>query len=395
MAHVPGPSQENHSLQFVSAIYGATLQTTLSAYRPLQTIPQNVTIYDRWCDDVPFSEIEHLPLEKPEGILTEDVEFMIRRIKDILLAFLFLIGAPGNIINTIVFYKQGLKDRVNLCLFTLSLTDEFHLIMGILHHGEQLYLQFTTRDLFGPVDTFLTNYNSLGLFGFNYISYILSAIIATERCLCILNPLKFQTLLRTKTMAIIITVAYILILGLCFITTFRYRVGCVYDPAINTIIKTGVSGTFYKAHKDFIDNLESFVFGVGLPGTVMIVVITATRITTVKLREVVTWRAGSSSEISPREVALTKMLVANSILFLVCLFPVAVVRFSWLFLPGMTTGTSNMNFLLSTFWIAEFFTYVNSSLNIFVYYVMGSRYRETFWALFGRKPAQKEQERNT
>ncbi|KAL8586477.1 hypothetical protein ACOMHN_050072 [Nucella lapillus] len=355
------------------------------------TIPPNVTIADSWCNDVAFSEIEHLPLVKSEGILSSQVELIIRHTKDVTMTFLFFLGGPGNVINMVVFYKQGLQDRVNLCLFMLSLTDEFHSIMGMFHHAEQLYLAFTTQDLFGPIDTFLTNYNSLGLFGFNYISYILSAIIATERCLCIINPLKFQTLLKTKTMAIIIIVTYILILGLCFITTFRYRVGCLYDPEINTIVKTGVSGTFYKSNKDVIDNLESFVFGVGLPGTVMVVVITTTRITTVKLREIVTWRAGTSSAISPREVALTKMLVANSILFLVCLTPVAVIRFSWMLIPGMSTGTQNMNFLLATFWIGELFTYVNSSLNIVVYYIMGSRYRETFWSLCGRKQSQKEE----
>ena len=36
---------------------------------------------------------------------------------------LFLIGGPANVLNMAVFYKQGLKERINVCLFALSLSD--------------------------------------------------------------------------------------------------------------------------------------------------------------------------------------------------------------------------------------------------------------------------------
>ena len=36
-------------------------------------------------------------------------------------------------------------------------------------------------------------------------------------------------------------------------------------------------------------------------------------------------------------------------------------------------------------WLINISTYVNATFNFVVYYSMGSRYRQTFWALFGRK----------
>ncbi|KAL8585485.1 hypothetical protein ACOMHN_066678 [Nucella lapillus] len=35
----------------------------------------------------------------------------------------FLVSFCTNILNMVVFYKQGLKERINMCLFTLSLLD--------------------------------------------------------------------------------------------------------------------------------------------------------------------------------------------------------------------------------------------------------------------------------
>ncbi|XP_076464484.1 uncharacterized protein LOC143296439 [Babylonia areolata] len=367
------------------------MDVTHAVHGNIHTLGPNVTFEDGCSEsEVIFIDMHHLPSDDHHNIVSSEVEIIARKIKDCLVSFLFLIGGPANVINMAVFWKQGVKDRVNLCLFVLSLTDELHLIMGMIHHGEQLHLQFTTKEKFGPIDTFLTNNNLLGLMGFNFISYILSAIIATERCLCVLNPLKFQTLLRTRTMAAIILLVYSLVLSLYFIMAFRYRIGCVYDPSSEAVTKTGVTGEFYERHQELIDNLESFVFGVGLPGFVMVVVVTTTRLTVVKLRQIVTWRAETSSSISPREVALTKMLVGTSILFMACIFPVALIRFSWLFLPGMNSGHQNLSFFLTSLWITELFTFINASLNIFVYYAMGSRYRETFWALFGRKSRQKD-----
>ena len=37
-------------------------------------------------------------------------------------------------------------------------------------------------------------------------------------------------------------------------------------------------------------------------------------------------------------------------------------------------------------------TYVNAAFNILVYYTMGSRYRQTFWTLLGRKTKNKPPE---
>ena len=165
------------------------------------------------CLVVRFEEMEFLPWDNPDNIVTSDVENIARRMKDTLLFILFLMGGPANVINMAVYYKQGLKERVNLCLFALSLADEIYLTQATFLYGEQIHVQFTTKERFGPMMRFMVNHNLVGFFGFCWVSQVLSAIIASERCLCVLSPLRFQTLLQTRTVAVIIVAVYVVPLG--------------------------------------------------------------------------------------------------------------------------------------------------------------------------------------
>ena len=174
----------------------------------------------------------------------------------------------------------------------------------------------------------LINNNVTGFFGFACVSQILSAIIASERCFCILQPLRSQTVLRTSTTTAIIVVINFVVVGPYFFVVSRYRIGCVYDPVSQLTSMSGVAGQFYLDHQKAIDYLDTFVYGAGVPGMVMGVVIIATIITTIKLRQAAAWRAetSSSGRMTSQEIALTKMLVGNSVFFIVCMLPSPVLR---------------------------------------------------------------------
>ena len=373
----------------------------------LQIFTANVSAPEG-CQEFNFEDMEFLPWDNPDNIVSAEVEDTARRLKDgLLLPILFLIGVPANVINMAVFYKQGLKDRVNLCLFALSLADELYLVQAMLTFGiDQLHLQFTTKERFGPMTRFVFNNNLAGFFGLTFTSQVLSAIISSERCLCVLYPLRFQTLLKTKTMAVIVVTVYLVVMTLYFFTSTRYRVACVFDTVHNTVRYTAQTSKFYQQHEQLITYFDSFVFGAGIPVVVIIVVTTTTTITAIKIRQAAAWREGTSStssssssssrssSISAGEIGLTKMLIGSSVLFIVCVSPMALLRFCWLFLPEMNVGRRNHNFFLTSQWFKESFAYSNSTFNIFVYYTMGSRYRETFWALMGRKRRNKAKEKS-
>ena len=368
-----------------------TILTQSVARSVLQNVTGNMSVPEG-CHVVRFENTGVLPWYNQEDIVSAKVEDIARRVKDNVLPVIFLIGGPANVINMAVYYKQGLKERINLCLLALSLADELFLIYSMFLFGVQIHVLFTTEERYRPVMRFMVKNNLVGFSGFYRVSQVLSAIIASERCLCVLNPLRFQTLLHTRTMAAIITLVYLVVVGVYSVVATRYRIACVFDPSSNTARFIAVAGNCYQNHERLINYLHSFVYGAGIPGVMIIMVTTATMIIAMKIREAAAWRAeissangrssSSLSSISPQEVALTKMLIGIAVLFIVCVSPFALLRVVWLFLPEMDVGRRHHIIYLTGLWILKPFSLINSSFNIFVYYTMGSRYRETFWSLF-------------
>ncbi|XP_076436137.1 uncharacterized protein LOC143275745 [Babylonia areolata] len=368
---------------------------TVSNHMPLNTSssthPSNTSVTSSECFVLQFQDF--VPWNNPDNLISFETEDLIRRLKDVVfLPILFLIGVPANVINMAVFYRHGLKERINVCLFALSLADALYLMCSMLWFGEQVYLQFTTREIHGPVLQWVTNHYLLGFYGFSWVSQVMSAIIASERCFCILHPLRSRTVLRTSTTTCIIVAFFVVIVGVYFVVVTRYHIVCAYDPINEAEIMTVIGSEFYYRHQKLVDFLDVFVYGIGLPGVVIVVVTSTTILTSVKLRQAAKWRAGISSRggggggwseegdgghTSLQEIALTKMLVYNSVFFIVCVTPNGLFRFALLFMPEMNAGRRHHNFFMMGHWILNVFSFINATFNFIIYYIMGSRYRHT------------------
>ena len=88
-----------------------------------------------------------VPRDNPDSVVSAQTEDLVRRVKEtIVLPVLFLTGGPANAISMAVFAKQGLKERINVCLFALSLADFLYLVSNMVMYGEQIHLQFTTKE---------------------------------------------------------------------------------------------------------------------------------------------------------------------------------------------------------------------------------------------------------
>ena len=96
---------------------------------------------------------------------------------------------------------------------------------------------------------FILNHNLVGFFGFTWVSMVMSAIIASERCFCVVSPLRSQSVLSTRTMAVILSLVFFIVLGLFFVVAVRYHLVCVYDPTTDVYFKMIDGGEFYYKHK--------------------------------------------------------------------------------------------------------------------------------------------------
>ena len=204
-----------------------------------------------------------IPWNNPENLISRETEFLFDRIKFIvLIPVLFLIGFPANCINMAVFYKQGLKERINLCLFSLALIDLACLIVVIVFYAERIYIQFTnSEDRIGAVYRYLIDNNMGGLFGFGYGPILLSAIISTERCICVLFPLRAQSCVSPKAMGFIIVAGVSVLVLTRFAVSAMYQVTCFYEVRTMRVSWQLYVNDYYFRNKSMIIALNGVFYG--------------------------------------------------------------------------------------------------------------------------------------
>ncbi|KAK7479626.1 hypothetical protein BaRGS_00029175 [Batillaria attramentaria] len=343
------------------------------------------------CIVVQMNAGDFIPWNNPDNIVSAEAEQISDTIvSKVTLHILFLfICAPTNIINMIVFVKHGLKERINFCIFSLALIDFLFLFQAFLLYLDspvillQNLLGYDTPSV-SPIIVYLSQVNFHGLFGLLWASHFMSAIIACERCYCVVSPLRAQNVMKTRTTAMIVAIVCPVITGGFFFCSTKWASRCIYDPVLNTTSQEFYPLDFYLENTEFVDLLQGYVYGLGMPLLFMLVVVVTTIVTIVKLRRMASWREQTSSatSVSSRDLALTRMLVGTSILFIVCSLPDLVHNATFLIIPELNAGGRYQNFHYMLYSISMFFNYVNSSCNFFVYYRFGSKFRETVHSVF-------------
>ena len=137
-----------------------------------------------------------------------------------------------------------------------------------------------------------------------------------------------------------------------------------------------------------MDIILRLVYSTVLTTLFFTTIVVTTTITAVKLRRVVQWRQMSTSSASAsmtscvKEIALTKTLVATSVLFIVCLAPTIMVQMASFVEPEFYFTGRYFNLASALQIVMVFFRASNSSFNFFIYYNMSTRYRQTLRDIF-------------
>ena len=280
-----------------------------------------------------------------------------------------------------------------MCLFSLALVDLLYLTLLFVFYAERIVSQFGSGQRYGPLYRYMMNHNLIGLYGLRYGPAVLAALIATERCVCVLFPLRAQRCVPTKVLAAAIAVSVSALVVLRFLVTAQYRVTCFYETRSQRQSWQVYVTDYHFRNKAMLSALNGVFYGFVLSVGCPVVVLVTTVLTAVRLQQVVKWRSRASScnnvSSSAKEVGVTKMLMALSAEFFVLSIPIIVLRVSPLFQPQFSAGGRYANAFRVMLGVAELCTYTSSSVNFFVYYVTGTKYRDTLRALLGWRPAPK------
>ncbi|KAL8573562.1 hypothetical protein ACOMHN_047832 [Nucella lapillus] len=354
--------------------------TTLTPTHPTTTTTNTTTpiLPHNGSDIRDCRVLEFLPWSNPENLLPYPTLLLVYRVLGGgLTPWTSFFGVGVNALNCAVFFKQGLQERINLLLFLLACSDivvsAFLFVSTIEYFTSQVEGQFQIN---GPLVVLVTNHGSF-IYGFVYVSGLISTLIALERCICITYPLVARRVMKTQTMAVGVFVASVfLIVAIHFASAQKYQIICAYHPVLNIRLAVHYPSDFYLQNKQLMDILNTLLNGISLPTFFALTTTISTIITAVKLKTAARWRQTTSSvTMETKEVALTRMLIVVSCLFIGCTVPNIILRIFPMVDTEFRLGGRHQNALLVGVNVLYTANAANSALNFVFYWKMGSRFR--------------------
>ncbi|XP_059151504.1 uncharacterized protein LOC131937845 [Physella acuta] len=316
-----------------------------------------------------------------ERLISDDLRKVFEIIFFVVLNGVFgFFGSIANIINIIVFLKQGLSDSVTISLFALAITDLGSLVT-LLWESVCLNPLFAGSDI--DFVAFDIHYVTAAVPHaiFVRIAWWTTTFITFERCLCIALPLKVKQIItprRTVIFLVIISVVTFIGVSPLFICAY---IGWHYFPSMNRTLLARI----FKDDGPYIESIGSTYIVVSQFSSFILDVI-FTGLIVHQLQVKSRWRSEATSAgegMALRDKKVVKMVTLISCIFIVCLMPSCIN-----FLLGVVYASAyslagvQQNLFLLSWSVILTLEGVNSSVNIFVYYTMSSNYRNIFRGLF-------------
>ncbi|KAL8620635.1 hypothetical protein ACOMHN_029525 [Nucella lapillus] len=224
--------------------------------------------------------------------------------------------------------------------------------------------------------------------GFLLVTNLISIVIAVDRWVCVTWPLRAASVMSTRNTGAVITVLSVLIFAGNQILAFKYDVTCAYVRGVTTRpLLYALPSRLYQRNPVLMDTLDAFVFSSLVPTIAVLLTATTTTLTALRLRRIALWRDGAargSDVITQKEKSLTSMLVVISCVFVICVSPRVVRAWCTFFFPEFRAWGKRCGLLLVTEALMNALLAANSTVNFFVYYTMGSRFRTTLSQLIHR-----------
>ncbi|GFR62922.1 chemosensory receptor A [Elysia marginata] len=338
------------------------------------------------------TSITSLFFTRRETISDEALVYLGLAFKVIINPILAFLGIVANLINITVFFKMGLSDGVTQNFFILSITDglmcvfsEINSITYILqtqvYSGTSVYVEFVHLACFLAA-TFPQT-----------ISLITTVVIAVVRCCCVAMPLQVKYLLTARRQLAAILVFSTSALSMLLYAFTPIKVAFVHNDRVNSSLPM-----FLEIRWTAYTLFTNIFFYIGFVVAIICVIILTISLnrsskfretsTSAKTTEPSTDTSGQAKEGS-KETRIVKTVVFLCIIFILCYMPTLVFALFGQVEPEFkSTGFyRNANIFLLMF--LEMSMMVNANVNIFVYLLFNSRYRDVFKTVFSiTAPAQ-------
>ncbi|XP_059178439.1 uncharacterized protein LOC131957709 [Physella acuta] len=297
-----------------------------------------------------------------------------------------LLGIFSNIINIIVFYRQGLNNAVNISFFGLAISDICSLATLIIYNiwFNPLLPRFKV-----PVNPIEIEYLTAGLpHGcFTRITSWITVYITAEQCLCISLPLHIHRILTpARTITIICCIYLVMVLSLLpeYLT---FDIVWRFNPGLNE----SILGLGYRDNNNKTEGITFLLYSIYMLASFAIVVgLTLTLV--VQLRRKTKWRKTATPEqamtLNTRDRQTVLMVIVNAGVLLLTFTPTVVTMVCGVSVAGFSVVGRHVNLFFMAWTFVHVFDALNGSLNTVLYFKTSSKFRQTFTEIFCLKRLQ-------
>lgn len=314
-------------------------------------------------------------------IASDDHRVIFKIINNMILCgVISLLGIVSNVLNLVVFYKQGLHSTINISFFAMAISDLCSLVC------QQCYVVFITplvenSDLPIVHSEFRYIISAVPRETFALNTCLITVYVTAERCLCIALPLHVKQMITPRRTAIVISLIY----GLALISVLPYYCAGYIDWKFSSAANRTLLGLVIRLNSQANERIVNIVQALLLFVSFLAVVL-LTSVLIRKLGQKGVWRRAAVQHTKPgsmsnRDRSTVGMIALLASILIICYTPAVLVRLATFFLPGFSLGGKYYNLYYISWSFATLFETINSSVNIFLYIKMSTKYRETFMRL--------------
>uniref|UniRef100_A0A2C9L8P3 G-protein coupled receptors family 1 profile domain-containing protein n=1 Tax=Biomphalaria glabrata TaxID=6526 RepID=A0A2C9L8P3_BIOGL len=309
---------------------------------------------------------------------------------NVLTVSMCLFGVVTNLINIPLFRRQGYHDGVNVTLTVLAISDLGALLGELVYTAiVDPYIQeidlVVSKVVIGVISGYWHEY-------FTRVSSVITAFAAFERCLCVTRPLKVKTMITTRT-AVVVNVSIFVVHSLYLFPQFyTMYFDWAFMPERNktvfVIYVNSLSASMFPITLYFTDML--------FPYCTFLVLVVCCTVLLFTLKAKAKWRRTAVSsavevEVKPTSRHLTSkerksglLFLSVSIMCVVLLLPQHIVYTAVIFVREMAMDGdySDIRTVVGTFTVL--LQAINSSMTIFIYYKISTKYRSEFQKMMGK-----------
>ncbi|KAK3756711.1 hypothetical protein RRG08_018435 [Elysia crispata] len=290
-------------------------------------------------------------------------------------------GIFSNIINILVFYKMGLSSSSNISFFLLAIADACSvsaiLIICLQEIFDDSHLPMAMLDV-----ALLTSH---AFYFFSAMCSWITTVISMERSCCIIYPLKVKQIFTARNIYALITGMVIYQIATGLPKSLATGLTTTTSPLTNQTITI-----FDFAKLDMFMYTTSQSISFSLPNLICFIIVLMGTIFFIfsfkqsrQLRKTMSGSGEKSDKMSDKDARLIRLVIFICIIYIVGTAPNTVFFVVQSAYPPLnTTDLYFGNFYQSLNVVANFFQGTASSVNIFVYFRMGSKFKETFKEIF-------------